>query len=74
MKTKIRIWSKIGSTPITGRKGAYCDVLLDTIIDCASPDDAKAETVRLIRETPHGENGYFYMPDHPNQNINRAFV
>lgn len=73
-KTEITIWSKIGNTPKTGRNGAFCDVLLQTVIDCENPADAKAATKRLIAETPHGFTGHFHMQDHPNQNTNQMFL
>jgi hypothetical protein len=72
--THIKLWSANGHTPITHRQGAYCDVLLDTVIQCETPAQAENEVQRLKRETEHAVYGHFYMPDYPNQNIRSRFV
>lgn len=74
MKTQIKLWSNIGHTPITKRGSSYCDLLLDIVIDCDSPESAKEKTRALIKETDHATYGHFYMPEHPNQNIRAQFV
>jgi hypothetical protein len=73
-KTSIRIWSRIGSTPITNRVGAYCDVLTNAVVFCATPADAREATATLISQTPHAATGYFNMAGHPNQNTRQGWV
>jgi len=74
MKAKIKVWSTNGHTPITNRGGAYCNLLVDVEFDCETPEQAEAETRRLIRETPGGARGFFYMSDHPNQNTRLRWI
>jgi len=73
-QTTIRIWSDIGNTPITNRDGAYCDELLNIIVQCETPEEAFDLTKKLISETNHGFSGHFAMPSHPNQNTRNRFV
>lgn len=68
MKTIIHVWSKIGNTPLTGRKGAYCDELAKVEIETASPEEAHAKTVEMLKTIPHAEKGHYYLPDWWNQN------
>jgi hypothetical protein len=72
--TNIRVWSKIGSTPITRRTGAFCDVLADVTITCETPAEARNAALYAIKATKHGDRAHFVMPDHPNQNLNSGWV
>lgn len=73
-ETTIRIWSKIGSTPVTNRAGAFCDVLSDLTVKCETPDEAKAAARAAILATTHGDRAYFNMNGHPNQNTKSGWV
>lgn len=72
--TEIKIWSRIGCTPITKRGGSYCDLLVDTVLECATPTEALALTKEIIRATPNGDYGHFYMPTYWNQNTRSNFT
>ena len=72
--TDIKVWSRSGHTPLTKRGSAYCDLLLDTRIFCASPEAAREQTRDLIIATPHGHYGHFNMPAYPNQNTRSDFT
>lgn len=69
MLTEIHIWSKIGHTPITGRAGAYCDVLLKENVDLANPKEAAAYVRAKLQTVPHADKGHFIIPEWPNQNV-----
>ena len=71
---QIKIWSEIGNTPITKRKGAYCDELYSNTIQVLDPEDAKNIIKELIRETEHAVSGHYYLPGYPNQNTRSNFV
>lgn len=68
-KTHITIWSALSHT-----RPAQYDELLKVTVDCESPDEALAITKKLISETQHADNGYFNMPDYPNQNTRKRFT
>jgi len=72
--TEIYIWSAIGNTPITNRKGAFCDVLEKSQIECESPQDAIEKVKAKIANTKFAAKGYFNMPSHPNQNTRSKFL
>ena len=72
--TEIVIWSAIGHTPVTKRKGSYCDEILRTELQCTSPTHAKECVKVLINNTEHARSGHFSMPDYPNQNTRNNFV
>ena len=73
-KTEIVLWSAIGNTPITGRKGAYCDELVRTTIECENPARADEAVRDLINSTPHARKGHFFMPTFPNQNTRSRWI
>lgn len=73
MKTQIKVWSKIGCTPITGRIGAFCDVLVDKSFDCESPVQAAELVAKLVEETHYAASGHYDMPEWPNQNDRNRF-
>ena len=73
MKTQIKIWSREGNTPITGRKGSFCDLLIDQSFDCKTPEEAEKLTIKMVQETPHGAKGHYDMPEHTNQNTRNRF-
>jgi hypothetical protein len=68
MRTQIHIWSDIGHTPITNRSGAYCDVLVQTTVECDEPHEARAIVDNLLQTVPHAHKGHYYMPHYWNQN------
>jgi hypothetical protein len=72
--TQIRLWTKLGHTPVTGRSGPYYDELLHTTVLCENPAEATALVRKLIQETEHADSGYFRMPEYPNHNINSRFI
>jgi hypothetical protein len=72
-KTKITIWSAIGSTPITNRGGSYCDELASVTVYCESPGDALAKTLEIKNKTKHAYACHYTMPDYPNQNTRSGF-
>lgn len=72
--TQIYIWSAIGHTPITKRKGAYCDKLREETIECDSPASAKARVQELLAKVPHADRGFYYVIGYPNQNTCHDFV
>jgi hypothetical protein len=74
MKAEIRIWSRIGDTPLTGRAGSYCDELAHVNLEVGHPLEAQRATERLLLETPHAYNGHYSVPDHPNQNLRKGWV
>lgn len=74
MKTEIYVWSAIGNTPVTHRGGSFCDELYHGFIEAENPEDANAKAVELVRSTPHGDKGYFNMPEWPNQNTRSNWV
>ena len=68
MKVEIRIWSAIGSTPITNRIGSFCDELVFVTVDAADLNDAKAQGKVLLASTPYAERGHISAPEWWNQN------
>lgn len=74
MKTEIKVWSKIGHTPLTARVGAYCDELVSETADCTSPADAREYVLGVMKRTPHAHKGYFIMPEWDNQNIRSQWL
>jgi hypothetical protein len=64
----LRVWSAIGHTPITKRKGSFCDELAKTEVEVANPAEAKLYLAKLASETKHAVKGYFEIPSYPNQN------
>ena len=73
-ETLIVIWSRIGHTPITHRRGSYCDELDRCTIYCESPREAEFRLRELMEQTPHAYKGYYYLPDYPNQNVRDRWV
>jgi hypothetical protein len=73
-KTIITVWSRVGFTPITKRKGLFCDRLAKKVIECKGPLDARQAAIDLIKNTNHAEEGFYYMPEYPNQNIMSCWV
>ena len=73
MEVRFKIWSNIGHTPVTHRKGAFCDVLAKGEFDAANPDEATAELQKRMKATPYAHLGAFFMPEYPNQNTNHQF-
>lgn len=71
--TEIHIWSAAGNTPITNREGAFCDLLVNTKIECTSPQDAITKALSIMSVTPHSNKAHYYMPDFPNQNQRTHF-
>lgn len=63
------IWTNVGHTPITGRKGAFCDKLLEATVFVSSPDEARKILVEMAKITPHAHKGYYHLPKYPNQNL-----
>ena len=74
MMAEIKVWSNIGVTPITKRGGNYCDLLVDKKVAVKSISEARHITNQLINETEFGYKGFFYVSDHPNQNINNGWL
>ena len=73
-RTEIKIWSRYGHTPITNRGGAFLDLLLDCVIFCDTPREARIRTKFLIEACPHGYSGHYSLLEHPNQNIRDGFI
>lgn len=73
-ETTIVIWSDVGSTPVTCRGGSYCDELVRTTVQCASPSEAIQFTREIMQKTKHAYMGYFDMLEYPNQNTRNQFV
>jgi hypothetical protein len=71
--TTIRIWSRNGHTPVTGRGAGYCDELVNTVVDCRDPDHALQMVAELKAQTPGAYACHYSMPDHPNQNTRTKF-
>ena len=72
-KTQVIIWSDVGQTPITGRKGSFCDTLVDTYIDCTDPADALDKVLEIKKATPHAHSCWFNMEGYWNQNTKSKF-
>ncbi|ASJ79264.1 hypothetical protein P26059A_0112 [Curvibacter phage P26059A] len=72
--TEVKVWSNYGNTPITKRGQSYCDELVSTTIQCATPEEARKAAQEMVRNTAHGYSGWFHMPAHPNQNMRGGFV
>lgn len=72
--TTIVIWSDTGHTPITGRGGSYCDELVRTTVQCASPAEAMQLTREMMQKTKYAYMGHFNMLEYPNQNTRNQFV
>lgn len=73
-ETEIKIWSRIGYTPITHRVGSFCDVLLETTILVENPEEAKEKLAQLMKATHHAASGYYYISEYPNQNVRSYFT
>lgn len=73
MKCFIKIWSKIGHTPVTNRQGAFCDLLVDTVVECASPTEAKEIVLELKNKTKGAYSCHYNMPEWSNQNDKSGF-
>ena len=74
LKTEIKVWSRIGHTPVTGRSGAYSDELVSETTDCTNPHDAEQYVVGLMKRTPHAYTGYFIIHEWWNQNTCSQWV
>ena len=74
MKAEIIIWSAIGHTPITHRSGSYCDVLLETVREVGSPEDAREIVKELMRSTPGADTAHFKLPEFWNQNTRTGWL
>lgn len=72
--TEIVIWSAIGNTPITHRKGSYCDELHRETINLESPKDAKEYVQGLLKSVSCADRGYFHMENFPNQNLRTGWI
>jgi len=70
----LKVWSSIGHTPITNRRGPYCDLLVDTTVEVVGPGEARDALTKLIEATPHANDGHFDVPSHPNQNTRTGWV
>jgi hypothetical protein len=68
------VWSRAGHTPVTGRAGLYCDVLVKVSIPVADPAEARAELKALMARTPHADYGHYGVPSYPNQNTRDGFM
>jgi hypothetical protein len=68
------VWSANGCTPITKRTGGYCDELVITVERFATPEAARERVRELIRTTPHGHYGAYYLPTYPNQNTRNGWT
>ncbi len=64
----LTLWSGIGHTPITKRKGSYCDELAKTEVEVSSPTEARLFLAKLAGETRHAVRGHFEIANFPNQN------
>ena len=72
--TLLCVWSHAGHTPITRRKGQFCDELVRKTDYYSSPDEAALEVEKLLRETEHAYKGFFNMPSFPNQNTRSNWI
>ena len=72
-ETTNTIFSATGNTPVTNRIGSYCDVLAKVTMLCETPEQAKAKTLELKKQTEHAYSCHFSMPDYPNQNTRSQF-
>lgn len=72
-QTEIHIWSAIGNTPITNRKGNYCDLLFKGTIKAASPADAVYQAKKIAKETPGAYSGHYSIKKPPNHNTADRF-
>lgn len=70
----IKIWSDIGHTPITNRKGAYCDELKTFSIAVYSHEQAIENVKDAIRAIPHAVSGHYNIINYPNHNKASNFV
>lgn len=73
-ETNFFIWSDIGHTPLTNRKGSYCDLLLEQSGFCESPREARIALDELLEKTDHAHKGYFEMIGYWNQNTRYDYV
>ncbi len=71
--THITIWSAQGDTPITQRKGGYCDELASVTMLCDTPEKAKAAALEIKKTTKHAYSCHYSMPDYPNQNTKAGY-
>lgn len=73
-KCNIKVWSATGHTPITGRKGYFCDVLIDKVIDVKDHNEAIKAIRELIVSTDYASTGHYYIPEYWNHNLKSNFV
>jgi len=73
-RCEIKIWSKVGHTPITKRSGSYCDVLHKQTIEVRDVSQAHRFTKHLLKEIKFADSGHYFMPEFPNQNTRSNFV
>jgi hypothetical protein len=71
--TTIKLWSRNGHTPLTGRGGSFCDELLSLTIDCAGPSEAEQKALDYKNKTKGAYSCHYNMPDYPNQNTRSRF-
>ncbi len=74
MQCKIKVWSRIGNTPVTGRVGAFCDELVSKDIDAIDHKDAIAQVKAIMKETPNSDRGFYHMPEYWNHNLAHGWV
>ena len=74
LMAEVHVWSRIGHTPITNRKGAYCDELVHAMIEVSSPEDAHEKVLTIMENTPHAEKGHFNIPQWWNQNTRSSWL
>ena len=73
-KTIITVWSRVGNTPVSKRGGLFCDRLAEKVIECKEPLEARQATIDLIENINHAAEGFFHMPEYPNQNLKSGWV
>lgn len=66
----VYVWSAVGSTPLTGRRGAYCDLLDTLTIEADDMEQAQARAIENARKVEHAARIYWEAPDFPNHNTN----
>ena len=71
---EIHIWSRIGHTPLTKRRGLYCDLLHKERHQVRDIEAAKKRMQYLLRITPHSCDAHFAVLEHPNQNLRTQWM
>lgn len=74
MKVIYKIWSVVGSTPVTNRGGSYCDTLASGEFEADTPQQAEILLRDIASVTPHAYQAFFYMPSFWNQNTRQKYI